>query len=345
MLGFRPTLRSSGNGKNLFDDLLRLNSAVNSGEFDLDRIKLLVRAAITDIPDDTVIWNHLYEAVTESTPPPRPIPSSIQQTPLSQNTSGLVISSEFRQDVDPILKSELGPLYAGLPNFHKVFFGDVSDLDRVSETVFRRCTEGDHLLFTDGWTEWPATAKESDVVAWFGGIIPKLEAFASDRIPTPTTRRKLLAQPRTPLISSTGKRSMDIGFVNSDIIYNLDSEDSRYRWSYILVAGELKSNPKADTASIVWIDLARYVREIFGAQEDRRFVLGFTLCGSLMRVWEFDRLGGVASEQFDINKEDGGLRFVMTILGFLRMNEEMLGFDPTIRASGDEKYIDIERND
>ncbi|KAK7219761.1 hypothetical protein V2G26_007764 [Clonostachys chloroleuca] len=138
---------------------------------------------------------------------------------------------------------------------------------------------------------------------------------------------------------------MDIGFVNSNIIYNPDSEDSRYRWSHILVAGELKSNPKADTASIAWIDLARYVREVFGAQETRRFVLGFTLCGSLMRVWEFDRLGGIASEQFDINKEDGGLQFVTTILGFLWMNEKMLGFDPTIRASGDVKYINIKRND
>ena len=104
-------------------------------------------------------------------------------------------------------------------------------------------------------------------VAWFGGLIPKLEAFAGARIPTLATRRKLLAQPRTPLVGSTGKRSMDIGFVNSEITYNPDSEDSRYRWSHILVAGELKSNPKTDTASIAWIDLARYVREVFGAQE------------------------------------------------------------------------------
>ncbi|CAI6091430.1 unnamed protein product [Clonostachys chloroleuca] len=338
-------LCSSGNGKNLFDDLLRLNSAVNSGEFEPDRIKPLLRSAVTDTPDDTVIWNHLYEAVTESTPPPRPIPSSIQQTPLSQNTSGLVNSSEFRHNVDPILKLELEHLYTGLPNFHKAFFGDVPDLDRVSEAVFRRCTDGDHPLFTDGWTGWPATAKEREVLAWFGGLIPKLEAFACDHIPTLATRRKLLAQPRTPLIGSTGKRSMDIGFVDSDITYNPDFEDSRYRWSHILVAGELKSNPKADTASIAWIDLARYVREVFGAQENRRFVLGFTLCGSLMRVWEFDRLGGIASEQFDINSKDGGLRFVTTILGFLRMNEEMLGFDPTIRTFGDQQYIDIERND
>ena len=52
-----------------------------------------------------------------------------------------------------------------------------------------------------------------------------------------------------------------------------------------------------------------------------------------MRVWEFDRLGGIASEQFDINED--GLQFVSTILGFLWMNEEELGFDPTIMTAND----------
>ncbi|PHH85746.1 hypothetical protein CDD83_11231 [Cordyceps sp. RAO-2017] len=91
----------------------------------------------------------------------------------------------------------------------------------------------------------------------------------------------------------------------------------------LVVAGELKSNSKADTASIAWIDLARYAREVLAAQDTRRFVLGFTLCGSLMR--------------------NGGFQFVTTILGFLRMNEEELGFDPTIVKSNGERYIKIER--
>jgi hypothetical protein len=61
-----------------------------------------------------------------------------------------------------------------------------------------------------------------------------------------------------------------------------------------------------------------------------------------MRIWEFDRLGGIASDQFDIN--DNGLRFVSTILGFLWMSEEQLGFDPTIITNGDQRYIEIERH-
>ncbi|PGG98195.1 hypothetical protein AJ80_09573 [Polytolypa hystricis UAMH7299] len=60
-----------------------------------------------------------------------------------------------------------------------------------------------------------------------------------------------------------------------------------------------------------------------------------------MRIWEFDRLGGIASEQFDINKD--GLQFVTTILGSLWMNEEELGFDPTITTEGGQRFVTIKR--
>ncbi|RSL83055.1 hypothetical protein CEP52_016815 [Fusarium oligoseptatum] len=131
---------------------------------------------------------------------------------------------------------------------------------------------------------------------------------------------------------------MDVGFVNDPQA----GKDSRCHWSQILVPGELKSNPSADKASETWLDLGRYAREVLAAQDTRRFVLGFTICGSLMRVWMFDRLGGIASEQFNIN--DDGLQFVSTILGFLWMNEEELGFDPTIMSANQERFIEINRN-
>ncbi|PNY25614.1 Uncharacterized protein TCAP_04448 [Tolypocladium capitatum] len=344
-LSVASLLVSRRNAGTLRDDLLKLIAAVVSADFDFDRIKPLLKEALADKPQDTLIWDLVSTAVIETTPPPRPIPSSIQQTPWSRNTSSIVNSLEFRRNVDPILKSELKHLYVGLPHFYATFFSSVPDLEAVSATIFRRCAEGDNPLFgSKGWSGWPIGAKESDVLAWFSSLIPKLEAFAGGRISTLAARRKLLAQPTIPLWGSTGKRSLDIGFVNSDITYNRDTKYSRYRWSHILVIGELKSNPTADIASVAWIDLARYAREVLAAQDTRRFVLGFTLCGSLMRVWEFDRLGGIASEQFDINKAEGGLQFVTTILGFLWMNEDGLGFDPTIITSGGERYIEIDRD-
>ncbi|TWU72040.1 hypothetical protein ED733_001671 [Metarhizium rileyi] len=321
-------------------DLLRLFSAVTADNFDFNRVTRLLKEALTDKPRDTLIWELVSSAAVESTPPP-----SLQQTPWSRNTSSFVNSSALRQDVDRVLKQELGPLYVGVPDFCDTFFKGVPDLETAPKTAFSKCSKGDNPLFCGGWTGWPANAKESDVLAWFIDLVPRLEAFAGNSNSTLLNRRKLLVQPNTPLLGSIGKRSTDIGFVNSDITYTPNSaRDPKYRWSHILVAGELKSTPNADIASLAWIDLARYAREVLAAQDTRRFLLGFTLCGSLMRVWEFDRLGGIASEQFDINKEEGGLQFVTIILGFLWMNEELLGFDPTIVTSGGQKYIEIEQN-
>jgi hypothetical protein len=50
--------------------------------------------------------------------------------------------------------------------------------------------------------------------------------------------------------------------------------------------GVPKSNPLADKASKAWLDLGRYAREVLATQESRRFVLGFTLWGLLMRLWK-----------------------------------------------------------
>jgi hypothetical protein len=108
------------------------------------------------------------------------------------------------------------------------------------------------------------------------------------------------------------------------------------------VPGELKINPSLDTASKAGLDLGRYVRGVLATQDTRRFVLGFTICGSIMRLWEFDRAGGIASAPFDIHKD--GLQFISAVLGFLWMNSEQLGFDPTIIESDGIKYMEITRD-
>ncbi|KAK7398512.1 hypothetical protein QQX98_012105 [Neonectria punicea] len=327
----RGTLRS---------DLLRLELSLDSDDFDYDRIKPLLKAALADDLNDYLIWDQAYNAVTESTPPPRLTASSLQQTPWLRNTSSFANSSEHRKYVDDVLKEELGPMYVGLRNFHDTYFRGVSDLETASQAFFKQCLEGSDPLFDDGWKGWPKDANQDDVLSWFADFSEKLAAFADGHksIPTHRHRRRPLAKPNEPIDGSVGKRKMDVGFVNDPQA----RKDSRCHWSQILVPGELKSNPSADKASEAWLDLGRYAREVLAAQDTRRFVLGFTICGSLMRVWAFDRLGGIASEQFNIN--DDGLQFVSTILGFLWMNEEELGFDPTIMSANQERFIEVNRN-
>ncbi|KAI5928218.1 hypothetical protein F4810DRAFT_719865 [Camillea tinctor] len=332
---------STGRGI-LLNDLLTLNSAVAFNNLDYDRINPLLAAVIAKKSDEE-IWDQVYNAVTESTPPPRPIASSLQQTPWLRNTSSFVNSSEHRKYVDDVIKEELGPLYVGLRNFHETFFGRVAGLDIAANAVFKSCTEGEDPLFgEEGWSGWPQDANQDGVLRWFTSISEELATLAEESVaeeynPTPTRRRPLV-HPNKPIRGSTAERKIDVAFVSDDEII----QDGKCHWSQILVPGELKSNSSADIASKARLDIGRYVREVLSAQDTRRFAIAFTLCGSFMRVWVFDRLGGVASDRFDINED--GLRFVSTILGLLWMNKEQLGFDPTIITSGSKPYIEIDRN-
>ncbi|KAI1496768.1 hypothetical protein F5X99DRAFT_399135 [Biscogniauxia marginata] len=66
--------------KTLLSGLLSLTSAVTSNDFDYARVKPLLVTVIAKKSNEE-IWDQVYSAITESTPPPRPIASSLQQTP------------------------------------------------------------------------------------------------------------------------------------------------------------------------------------------------------------------------------------------------------------------------
>jgi Fungal protein kinase len=336
-------LLPSPNGRGiLLSDLLRFASLVVSDDFDIKLVIPLLNKVVDEAPDAD-IWGAVYGLVTESTPPPRPLPY-LDRTPISFNTGSLANTSEYRKHFDGALKDELdSSLYIDIPGFFDTFFGELTSLESVAEAVFRKCKEGENPLYKDreggGWRDWPEDAQEEKVLKWFKERIDMFVEFAKENGAALSVQRRPLGQPSQHLSGSTPKRKLDIGFANG----METSENFRYDWSKILVPGELKSNPNADRRTDTWLDLARYARHVLTAQDTRRFVLGFTLCGSIMRLWEFDRLGGIASSPFDINKE--GLQFVSAALGYLWMNKEQLGFDPTILESDGKRYIEIMRND
>ncbi|KAI0554085.1 hypothetical protein F4679DRAFT_344953 [Xylaria curta] len=234
----------------------------------------------------------------------------------------------------------LGDLRAGVPGFCNMYFSRVPGLDAAHKSVFKKCMQGPNPLFDDnGWRGWPQPATQYPVLEWFAGLVKKLSTFAEEYETTPMDRRVLVEGPDTPMDGgSPADRKLDVGFTRDS-----DHELGKHpNWSQILVPGELKSNPKADGDKSTWYDIGRYVKKVLIAQDTRRFVLGFTLCGSYFRVWEFDRVGGISSNEFDINKN--GEQFVYIILGFLWMSKEDLGFDPTITEKDGQQLITITRN-
>ncbi|KAA8913986.1 hypothetical protein FN846DRAFT_902436 [Sphaerosporella brunnea] len=98
------------------------------------------------------------------------------------------------------------------------------------------------------------------------------------------------------LESDDAKRKCDL-----HVCSRVPGSQERTRWDQVRVIGELKANPEQDALDATFIQLANYLRKIFGTQPRRSCVLAFTLCGAVMRVFRFDRSAAMASTAIDIH--------------------------------------------
>ncbi|KAK3349171.1 hypothetical protein B0T25DRAFT_609811 [Lasiosphaeria hispida] len=164
-------LCSSGSGKNLFmtSSLLRLNSAVNSNDFDLNSIKPLLRSVIAS-DNDALIWKEVYNMVTEPTPLPQPIAPSLQQTLWLHNTGSFANSSEYCQDVDRVLGDELGVIDVNQDDVLS-WFAELTQPNKLIRGLTMECVDRpqDTCCFVLGFTICGSFMRiwEFD---WLGGL-------------------------------------------------------------------------------------------------------------------------------------------------------------------------------
>ncbi|KAG6109305.1 hypothetical protein E4U31_007005 [Claviceps sp. LM219 group G6] len=304
------------------------------------RLRHLLARAVQQV-DDEDIWKQVKKIFVPSTPSPpaspiaapwRRRPTKVTDTPFSYHTGNLTNTKELHKDIDPLLKKELGISFIDIAGFLETFVPASDKLKKVSKDFFDRCNSDRTPTYKgDLWTKWPKSAAEKHV----------LEKFARPSRPAKLKlhRRRLLGTPNKIIHGSIAKRKLDIGLMYQKELKR-GTKEGKHHFSQVLMAGELKSNPKAHRDAR--LSLAMYLRETLAEDATRRFAMGFTICGSLIRVWVFDRIGSTASRCIDINGEP--LQFIEVMLGFIWMSEEGLGIDPTIQKIDGEQFIEIERN-
>lgn len=355
---------TTADGGLLGSAVAHLYARLLSNQTDVKPTAQLVKHVI-DEKDDPTIWATVYDLIRQTQPapasatlptvptrpgpetPPKsttstPIAPPSQQTPTVFHSGSGVYTSETRDNIDPMLKAEVERnLIIDHPEVFDTFWGRVAQLPDIATAVLDMCKGASEPMYSEdtGWVGWPPSCKENEVLRFLRRHVDQFLAFADERGFRPLERRRCIAKPNQPLAGSVAIRKLDIGIARSNP-GEPDDDSAPCNWSQILVPGELKSNPVKDNYNDTWLDIARYAREVFAAQDTRRFVLGFTLCGSIMRLWEFDRLGCVGSTSFNIHTD--GHKFVSVILGCLWMNDEELGFDPTI-VEDDGRWLEIQR--
>ncbi|KAL8903406.1 MAG: hypothetical protein Q9207_003952 [Kuettlingeria erythrocarpa] len=356
MRAARVILSRIGTGP-LSGDIATFYALISSNQEHTIHVAPLLKLVLTEAKD-TDIWTAVFDLVARPRPLPQPttpppshlsFTSSFQQTPRSFNTGGFEDTSEYRKQVDDPLRAELLPsLRIDIPNFVDAVFGCVPQREELAETIYRLCQEGDTPLYNEGsgWSQWPLKADEKAVLGWLQELMDHLTAWVRKHSTRATVSRQIYRGPGIYLDGTPIKRKMDVGFTAGNGHSRTDSKTKentstqKPNWSEILVTGELKSNPDQDRNEKAWVDLATYAREVFRTQ-DRRFVLGFTLCGSRIRLWHFDRSGACGSSSFDINQD--GFAFIRVMLGYYLMTDEQLGLDPTIQGPEGERYVEITR--
>ncbi|KAH6703029.1 hypothetical protein BKA61DRAFT_680664 [Leptodontidium sp. MPI-SDFR-AT-0119] len=126
-------------------------------------------------------------------------------------------------------------------------------------------------------------------------------------------RRRYYTSANKVLRGSEADRKLDIFLTPADA----SLPDGEHDWPNVLVIGEHKHNPDEGRSAKTLVQLAAYAREVFGSQPGRRFMPGFTICGSMMRLWVFDR--PVQLREVDIHKEPE--RYVKVLAGYAIMTD------------------------
>ncbi|KAL6910518.1 hypothetical protein GGI43DRAFT_427151 [Trichoderma evansii] len=120
---------------------------------------------------------------------------------------------------------------------------------------------------------------------------------------------------------------------------NRDPSDIKDIRKDIAVICELKASSHHGIKKPL-IQLAVYARDIFANQPTRRYLHAFTICGSKMELWVFDRSGCYSPGPFNIHEHPD--RFIRVLSGYIMMSEDELGLDTFVQLEGDSSFINIE---
>ncbi|OAV96308.1 hypothetical protein PTTG_06309 [Puccinia triticina 1-1 BBBD Race 1] len=250
-------------------------------------------------------------------------PSSAS-APVETNTlSGHVNSSSKVSDLIPVLKQELKNL------MHKDVPGLLDHLFKLhdeSASLLKVHTDPTSLLslhesfIQQTYEQALADTSETAVLSWITPLLKRISSSLESKIPAQHSRT-WQSELKKRLRGVEQTRMLD-----SAIMSHYHKEE--YHISDILVPVKLKTGKQ--NVSRAAVDLAKYVCEVFKAQPYRSYVVGLTLCGTDMMLWQFDRCGAIGSESLDIkNSKEDFRKFLKLIVIFLTSNKRVLGFDPT----------------
>ncbi|KAG6091235.1 hypothetical protein E4U30_007390 [Claviceps sp. LM220 group G6] len=226
--------------------------------------------------------------------------------------------------------------------FHQKYF-EGREWNSRAEEVWQRAKN----LYSDSEKKWlhlPLQPTEDNICSWWLGL--QKDFLATEQA----------AYSGRPVQDDDGTDSKDYGSDSEDdgseyeYLQELEllvkkknngSAVEQHDWRDVLAIGKLAQSEQTE-AKELFLKLGSAVLEVFARQPTRRFVHAFTLTGTTMETWVFDRSGPYSGATFNVHEEPE--KFVQVLCGYLMMSDEELGLDVFTEEKDGRRFVTIPVN-
>ncbi len=265
-------LHSKTGSGDLVSELATLFRRVGNGDFNYQQYRPLSLLVIKNA-SDLDIWNAVFDlirSVSRKTPPTS-IPPSFNGTPVIYSSASMQGDEQTKRLLEISLFDEIkNCTYRNVGDFFTKYFEGrewSKQSKEIYEAVKDRHVDSRRIKFPD-------PPDEGAVWEWLLGI--------QDEYLTNACGIYYTTSAITELVGAEARRQLDF-FVKR----RTDAVDTSHDWKDVRVIGEHRVSQKEWKRK--FLQIGRYVRDVFSVQPTRRFVHAFTLLGATMELWVFDR--------------------------------------------------------
>ena len=316
-------LRSQTSNQNVASELATLFGRIQNRDFNYEYYRSLVRLVL-EKKSDTEIWSAVINFITtiSRASPPASIPPSFDGTPIRYSSASQQGGEQTREEVDPWIFEEIQSCtHRGVDGFFEKYFDGLDWTERTKDIY--HALKNRHV---DGkWTDFPDVPVQDAVLEWFFGLQSEFLSDAKGFYCTSESSKDLTG--------AEARRQLDLFIKPQDV----KKANAVHNWKDVNVIGELRASNHEWKKK--FLQLGRYMRDVYTTQPIRRFMHGFTLLGTAMELWVFDRSGPYSSKAFDINNEPE--KFIRAMAGYALMSDKELGLDTFIEEDKGDRFIRI----
>ncbi|KAJ2512078.1 hypothetical protein H4217_007064 [Coemansia sp. RSA 1939] len=230
---------------------------------------------------------------------------------------------------------------------------------RLEMTLLASDDSNDEYAHLAKWTKQDNHEKETPMYPWisaFFGFVSREIGLAHRESNTTTREQSRVNNPLSllPFEKTNINPDGSDDYTRTDILLRANRRDvdgdgnaqnlaAKPNYKDVVAVIEVKHLTSEETQAFA--QLIIYSRNLYANQHNRRFVWGFTICGSHVRACVLTSDDIFASAIMDVNKHKGRQEFVSLLvnMSYCAEDQNQLGYDPTIRLDdrGNIDEIDV----